>query len=185
MEWQLGSISSSLLRCPHSSPLLWSPGNRKQQSWQPVCGALYEEYFLLTTGIRPSASSDKKEERCLYQQQPPEVISGPEDLNFWHLSQDEELRALDQPAAAEILWCICSTGISKKGTSVVLHSIGSMHRAAGSAWPLFSALWEYLIWLAWAWAAFPLPCCVQLQRAGEYLRVLSEVRFWYTSGVGP
>lgn len=51
MEWQLGSMSSSLLHCP-CSPLLWSPSNRKQQSWSPVCGPLGGHFLPLGSGFQ-------------------------------------------------------------------------------------------------------------------------------------
>lgn len=184
MEWQLGSMSSSLLHCPRS-PLLWSPGNRKQWSWPLVCGALGGGYVLLTTGIRLSAPSDKKWGRCFYQQQPPEVISSPEYLNLWQLRFRMKTWGPRASQPQQNLWYICSLGISKKwGTLMVLHSFQSMHMSAGSARHLLIVLQEYLIWLARVWAACSLPHCSRLRCTAEYLRVLSEVRFWCTLGAG-
>lgn len=70
----------------------------------PVCCVLCEVCFLLTIGIRLSASSDKKERRDALSAALPEMTPAP-DSSIYSTSevQDDELGAWSQPTMAETL----------------------------------------------------------------------------------
>lgn len=155
-----------------------------QQPWQPVCGTLYEEYFLQTTGTRHLLAWRRRDAF---------ISSTPwGDLLSWipqfmpsEVQDERELRPQARQPQQEFCNIFAQPGFWRKGTSLVLHGGWSMPRVAGSASLHLNILWKYLIQLVWVWASHSLPHCIKLQCTAEYVGVLSEVRFWYSLGVGP